>query len=132
RRWSTAAERMTRGLPAMGQRAFASQPPPDSGETSGLLPGRLTVTFGLGPRRSGGDLLIQACADDPTIAFHAVRMLHELAYGAAVLRWTQRGFLPAAYRREQTPRNLMGMKDGTLNPPPGGAAFEQNIWVSGA
>jgi deferrochelatase/peroxidase EfeB len=157
-RWSAAAERMTRGLPAMGQRYYASQPPPDSGDTTGLAPGRLTVTFGFGPRiftlpglggkrpsalrplprfaadrldprRSGGDILIQACAEDPAIAFHAVRMLHTLAYGAVRLRWTQLGFLPAAYRHDETPRNLMGMKDGTLNPRPGSPAFDSNVWV---
>ena len=68
----------------------------------------------LQPDRSGGDLSIQACADDPQIAFHAVRQLVRLAYGAATLRWTQAGFAPSA--GDNTPRNLMGFKDGTQQP----------------
>ena len=65
--------------------------------------------------RSGGDLSVQACADDPQIAFHAVRQLARLAYGAARIRWVQAGFLPRT-RPGETPRNLMGFKDGTNNP----------------
>jgi deferrochelatase/peroxidase EfeB len=65
--------------------------------------------------RTGGDLSIQACADDPQVAFHAVRQLARLAYGAAQVRWAQTGYMtqPAG---ESTPRNLMGFKDGTSNP----------------
>ena len=48
----------------------------------------------LKPDHTGGDLSIQACADDPQIAFHAVRQLVRLAYGSATLRWTQAGFAP--------------------------------------
>ena len=29
----------------------------------------------LDPARSGGDIIVQACADDPQVAFHAVRNL---------------------------------------------------------
>ena len=65
--------------------------------------------------RTGGDLSVQACADDPQLAFHAVRQLARLAYDAAEIRWTQSGFLPSAAAKE-TPRNLMGFKDGTNNP----------------
>jgi deferrochelatase/peroxidase EfeB len=67
--------------------------------------------------RCGGDLSVQACADDPQVAFHAVRQLVRLAYGAAALRWVQTGFLPNG-PAEETPRNLMGFKDGTMNPKP--------------
>jgi deferrochelatase/peroxidase EfeB len=67
--------------------------------------------------RTGGDLSIQACADDPQIAFHAVRQLIGLAYGVAEIRWVQTGFMPNA-GAEGTPRNLMGFKDGTVNPRP--------------
>ena len=35
----------------------------------------------LEPARTGGDLSVQACADDPQVAFHAVRQLARLAYG---------------------------------------------------
>ncbi len=66
---------------------------------------------------SGGDLSIQACADDPQVAFHAVRQLVALAYDAATLRWTQSGFASSAGAQD-TPRNLMGFRDGTRNPAP--------------
>jgi deferrochelatase/peroxidase EfeB len=65
--------------------------------------------------RTGGDLSIQACADDPQVAFHAVRNLARIAYGAAQMKWTQAGFM-SNYAAEDTPRNLMGFKDGTQNP----------------
>jgi deferrochelatase/peroxidase EfeB len=65
--------------------------------------------------RSGGDLSVQACADDPQIAFHAVRQLANLTYGKAQMRWAQSGF-SANFAAEDTPRNLMGFKDGTQNP----------------
>ena len=65
--------------------------------------------------RTGGDLSVQACADDPQVAFHAVRHLARLANGVAKLRWTQIGFTPNA-AAEDTPRNLMGFRDGTQNP----------------
>ena len=64
---------------------------------------------------AGGDLSVQACADDPQVAFHAVRELERLAYGTAQIHWAQSGFLPNTPAGE-TPRNLMGFKDGTNNP----------------
>jgi deferrochelatase/peroxidase EfeB len=68
----------------------------------------------LQPAYCGGDLCIQACADDPQTAFHAVRQLARLAYEVATPRWAQAGFVPQP--KAQTPRNLMGFKDGTNNP----------------
>jgi deferrochelatase/peroxidase EfeB len=65
--------------------------------------------------RTGGDLSVQACADDPQVALHAVRQLARLSYGAAQIRWMQSGFKPG-YGPKETPRNLMGFKDGTMNP----------------
>ena len=66
---------------------------------------------------SGGDLCVQACADDPQVAFHAVRDLARIARGAAVMRWTQLGFGRASStsQTQATPRNLQGFKDGTNN-----------------
>ena len=64
------------------------------------------------PARTGGDLSVQACADDPQVAFHAVRQLARLAYGVAEIRWAQSGFVSDS-ATESTPRNLMGFKDGT-------------------
>ncbi len=89
----------------------------------------------LDPKRTGGDLVIQACADDPQVAFHAVRELVRLSYGNAQPRWAQSGFLAEA-RAGETPRNLMGFKDGTLNPSTGGITtpdmpgrFEDVVWA---
>jgi deferrochelatase/peroxidase EfeB len=64
---------------------------------------------------TGGDLSVQACADDPQVAFHAVRQLARLADGVAQIRWAQAGFCSDSAKGE-TPRNLMGFKDGTQNP----------------
>lgn len=76
--------------------------------------------------QTGGAICIQACADDAQVAFHAVRQLARLSYGAANLKWVQSGFATAK-GTPGTPRNLMGFKDGTMNPQ--GAAMEQTVWV---
>ncbi|MEU7579435.1 Dyp-type peroxidase [Streptomyces sp. NPDC041068] len=68
-------------------------------------------------RRSGGDLLVQLCADDPLACRRAAARLTDQAKGALGPRWRQSGFLPPHAARE-TPRNLFGFKDGTENPPP--------------
>lgn len=71
----------------------------------------------LDPESSGGDLCVQACADDPQVAFHAIHVLSRIASSAATVRWTQQGFgrTSSTSRSQQTPRNLMGFKDGTDN-----------------
>ena len=71
----------------------------------------------LDPGLSGGDLCVQACADDPQVAFHAVRNLARIGRGTAVIRWSQLGFgrTSSTSSAQKTPRNLMGFKDGTNN-----------------
>jgi deferrochelatase/peroxidase EfeB len=71
----------------------------------------------LDPGLSGGDLCVQACSDDPQVAFHAVRNLARIGRGAAVIRWSQLGFgrTSSTSSEQATPRNLMGFKDGTNN-----------------
>ncbi|QXT64013.1 iron uptake transporter deferrochelatase/peroxidase subunit [Tessaracoccus palaemonis] len=71
----------------------------------------------LAVERSGGDLCIQACANDPQVAVHAIRNLTRLAFGRAVLRWSQLGFgrTSSTSTTQTTPRNLFGQKDGTNN-----------------
>jgi deferrochelatase/peroxidase EfeB len=71
----------------------------------------------LDPARTGGDLCVQACADDPQVAFHAVRNLLRAGRGLAEARWIQLGFgkNTRTTSGERTPRNLMGFKDGTRN-----------------
>jgi deferrochelatase/peroxidase EfeB len=78
------------------------------------------------PARTGGDLSIQACADDPQVAFHAIRELSRLAYGVAQVRWVQTGFVskPTA---GGTPRNLLGFKDGTNVP----QQIDKIVWAGG-
>jgi deferrochelatase/peroxidase EfeB len=71
----------------------------------------------LEPARSGGDLCVQACADDPQVAVHAIRNLSRIAFGRATLRWSQLGFgrTSSTSTSQATPRNLFGFKDGTAN-----------------
>lgn len=86
----------------------------------------------LEPNRSGGDLCIQACADDPQVSFHAIHVLARLASGAATLRWTQQGFgrTSSTSRSQLTPRNLMGFEDGTNNlRAEDRDAMEEFVWV---
>lgn len=78
---------------------------------------------------TGGDLSVQACADDPQVAFHAIRQLARIGSNVAKMRWVQTGFIPNA-SRDQTPRNLMGFKDGTINPPVSDPeAMQRFVWV---
>ncbi|MFJ7212296.1 iron uptake transporter deferrochelatase/peroxidase subunit [Amycolatopsis sp. NPDC098790] len=122
-------------------------PPGDTGEALDLPASNLTLTIGFGPSlfdgrfglagkrppqlidlplfpkdkldpaRSGGDLCIQACADDPQVAVHAVRNLVRLGFGVTEVRWSQLGFgrSSSTSRAQATPRNLFGFKDGTNN-----------------
>ena len=71
----------------------------------------------LDPAHSHGDLCIQACADDPQVAVHAIRNLSRIAFGRARLRWSQLGFgkTSRTTTAQATPRNLFGFKDGTAN-----------------
>lgn len=79
---------------------------------------------------SGGDLCIQACADDLQVAFHAVRNLIRIARGKAVIHWAQTGFqrTKLADSKKATPRNLLGFKDGTVNPN-SNSDFNETVWV---
>lgn len=72
----------------------------------------------LDPHYVGGDLCVQACADDPQVAFHAVRNLIRSARGKVTLHWSQTGFnsYPKKNNQKETPRNLFAFKDGTANP----------------
>lgn len=144
-------------------RLTAGQPPlADTEPQLAARPSRLTVTFGFGPglfdaagigdrppgfgelpefgvdrledRWSGGDLLLQVCAEDPLTVTHAVRMLVKDARGFATVKWVQKGFLNAAGVRpkDATPRNVLGQLDGTANPTPGGESFADTVWLGRA
>jgi len=81
--------------------------------------------------RSGGDLCIQACADDPQVAVHAIRDLSRIAFGRAPLRWSQLGFgrTSSTSTSQVTARNLMGFKDGTRNLKAEDPATAAAVWV---
>ena len=86
----------------------------------------------LDPSRSDGDLIVQACADDPQVAVHAVRNLSRAAFGTARLRWAQLGYgrTSSTSTAQKTPRNLFGFKDGTANIMAEEAqAVEDYVWV---
>jgi deferrochelatase/peroxidase EfeB len=137
--------------------------PQDTGEAYGLPPSGLTLTIGFGPSlfderfgltdrrpaalqelpafrgddldpaRSGGDLCIQACANDPQVAVHAVRNLVRLGFGVVSVRWSQLGFgrTSSTSTSQATPRNLFGFKDGTNNiKAEETAAVDQFVWVA--
>lgn len=141
------AERLTQGRPALA----------DSEPDLALVPARLTVTFGFGPRLVAlagapapdwlaplppfridrldpaygeGDLLLQVAADDPVTVAHAIRMLLKDARSFATVRWSQPGFRRAAGTEAPgaTMRNLFGQLDGTANPQPGTTEFEEAVW----
>ncbi|NBE81581.1 iron uptake transporter deferrochelatase/peroxidase subunit [Micromonospora rubida] len=71
----------------------------------------------LRPELSGGDLCVQACANDPQVAVHAIRNLARIGMGVVSVRWSQLGFgrTSSTSRGQATPRNLFGFKDGTAN-----------------
>jgi len=137
--------------------------PQDTGEAYDLAPGHLTVTIGYGaslfddrfgladrkpealrelpaflgddldPARSGGDIVIQACSDDPQVAVHAVRNLVRLGFGVVAVRWSQLGFgrTSSTSQSQVTPRNMFGFKDGTANlKSEDTAALDEHVWVA--
>lgn len=160
--WAAAASRMTRGEPIGPTETRPQSPPIDTGETLGLRPANLTITvgfgpslfderFGLAPRRpvllrdlptfavdfldaahSGGDLGVQACSDDPQVAFHVIRNFARIGRGTVAMRWSQLGFgrTSSTSSAQATPRNLFGFKDGTNNIKAEDAAdMDRFVWV---
>jgi deferrochelatase/peroxidase EfeB len=128
----------------------------------GASPSRLTITIGYGPtlfdarfglagRRPallvglpgfsndnlqpawcGGDLVLQVCADDAQVAFHAHRQLLRLSRGLVSVRWSQSGFRGPQLgdRAKPLTRNLFGFHDGIRNPALDDAkAVAQAVWA---
>lgn len=82
--------------------------------------------------RTGGDIIVQACADDPQVAVHAIRNLARLGFGKVRVRWSQLGFgrTASTSRAQQTPRNLFGFKDGTNNlKAEDPALLDEHVWA---
>ncbi len=146
-RWTDDAEAMTKGNLVPGGLSSPDAVSPDTGEAYGSPPAHLTVTIGYGPdlfddrfgltRRkpdalaqlprfpndalqegvSGGDLCLQACANDPLVAYHAIHNLTLAGVGVVTMRMMQTGFgrTSSTSTSQATARNLMGFKDGTRN-----------------
>lgn len=141
--WTDYSQKLVNGELVKKDGSNALLPPSDTGETVGLNPYRLTLTFGvsasfltklglekkrpklfrdlpafpkeqLREQYTGGDIVIQACADDEQVAFHAVRNLIRKGRNKVTMKWSQSGFA-AIGDRMGTPRNLFGFKDGTAN-----------------
>ncbi|RLP75771.1 Dyp-type peroxidase [Mycetocola tolaasinivorans] len=132
----------------------------DSEPELAVLPARLTVTFGFGPRVAAlvpekpspewlgplpafsvdrldphygdGDVLLQVASDDPLTLAHALRMLLKDARSFATVRWHQPGFRRArgSEKPGTTMRNLFGQIDGTVNPVPGTRDFDDLVWIA--
>jgi deferrochelatase/peroxidase EfeB len=80
-----------------------------------------------------GDLLIQFCSDSPQANLHALRDIIKNTPASLMVRWKQDGFLPQSAASSggwETPRNLLGFKDGTGNPDAvDGALMDRLVWV---
>lgn len=82
--------------------------------------------------KCGGDLVVQACADDPQVAVHAIRNLARIGFGTVSVRWSQLGYgrTSSTSTSQSTPRNLFGFKDGTANlKAESPALLEKHVWV---
>lgn len=153
--WTAYSEQLIEGELVAPYSKNTYLPPTDTGETVGLNPYRLTLTFGvsatfleklglsakrpkafrdlpafpkeqLKEKYTGGDIVIQACADDEQVAFHAIRNLVRKGRNLVTMKWSQSGFMPIGNRKE-TPRNLFGFKDGTANGTTDDA-FDKIVW----
>ena len=141
--WTTYIARMMQGELVEAYKSNTMLPPTDTGEAVGMGTERLTITVGVSPTFldklkltskklpeledlpkfardqlqedfTGGDICIQACAEDAQVAFHAVRNLLRKGREHLTLKWSQTGYA-AITSQGSTPRNLFGFKDGTAN-----------------
>ena len=141
--WTAYIARMMQGELVEAYKSNTMLPPTDTGEAVGMGTERLTITVGISPTFldklklsskklpeledlpkfardqlqeafTGGDICIQACAEDAQVAFHAVRNLLRKGREHLTLKWSQTGYA-AITSQGSTPRNLFGFKDGTAN-----------------
>lgn len=82
-----------------------------------------------------GDILLQFCANRQETALHALRDIIKSTPDLLAPRWKLEGHVAPKDKRapgEGTPRNHLGFKDGTANPPPADAGLmTQLIWTKG-
>jgi deferrochelatase/peroxidase EfeB len=80
-----------------------------------------------------GDLLLQICSNTAETNIHALRDIVKNLPDLLALRWQRVGFLPPHTTRKagkETPRNLMGFKDGTGNlDARDEALMNRQVWV---
>ncbi|GAA3704871.1 Dyp-type peroxidase [Microlunatus aurantiacus] len=158
-----AAGRMMRLVTDDARRLTAATPALNDQEPAlAQIPARLTVTVGFGsglfsklgltdeqpaglidlpafridrlqPAWSGGDLILQVCADDPLVVAHALRQLTKTLRTFTTGRWVQRGFTQTTAQLDGAGagRNLMGQVDGTANPGPDTPDFAPLVWAGG-
>lgn len=76
------------------------------------------------------DIVLQLCCDDPLTLAHATRHMIRSGIDYAATKWLQQGFLHAAGGLEEgeTPRNLFGLKDGTINPH-SDTEYDDIVWI---
>lgn len=80
------------------------------------------------PAMCHGDLLLQICSGSAEANIHALRDVIRHTPDLLALRWQMGGFRHAEAR--DTPRNLLGFKDGTANPhADDAAAMDRIVWV---
>lgn len=121
-----------------GKSLFVTADGADRFGLAGILPEHFTempvlVNDFIDPGLSDGDLCIQACANDPQVAVHAIRNLTRIAMGRATIRWSQLGFgrTSSTSTSQATPRNLFGQKDGTSNlKAEEPELIDEHVWIS--
>lgn len=153
--WTDYSRKLSKGMNIKPYSDNQFIPPTDTGEADSLNAHNLTLTFGVSPsffsklgieklrpaelkdlphfprdqiqpHYSGGDICIQACADDLQVAFHAVRNLVRSARANITMKWSQSGF-NSTDDPKNTVRNLFAFKDGTANEM--GSKLPSNLWA---
>ncbi|MDP5255132.1 MULTISPECIES: iron uptake transporter deferrochelatase/peroxidase subunit [unclassified Vibrio] len=80
-----------------------------------------------------GDLLIQFCANSADTTLHALRDIIKHTPAYLSVKWRRDGFISphaAASQGRRTPINLLGFRDGTVNPPNQPEVVNRMLWVN--
>lgn len=84
----------------------------------------------LDPKWGQTDLVMQICCDDPVMSAWAMRHMTRAGMDYVDTAWVQQGFVNAhgATPEGETPRNLFGQVDGTVNPHTA-EELAQQVWI---